>query len=133
MRLLFKAVVAVAVVLLSFFGTLYLLEYFAPLCPQGAVVEFKAPFHRVGAGFAYFIAVPGLEDISDSGATPTRSNLLVCENGYRLGPPHTIHADIGAKGNGRFSHWTAGFIFSASDNSDPNTNGRRYWAVPAAK
>jgi hypothetical protein len=130
MRIFLKGLGAFAIVLVSFFGTLFLLEYSAPLCPQGAAADFKPPFQRVGSGFGYFATLPALEDRADSGATPARSAFLVCENGYRLGPPHTVHADITAKGKGRFSHWLSGFIFSASDNSDPNTNGRRYWAVP---
>jgi pectate lyase len=133
MRVFLKGVGALAIVLVSFFGTLFLLEYSAPLCPQGTTVDLKAPFSKVGSGFAYFVTVPALEDRADSGATPTRSTFLVCENGYRLGPPHSIHADIATMGKGRFSHWTSGFIFSASDNSDPNTNGRRYWSVPGIR
>jgi pectate lyase len=39
------------------------------------------------------------------------------------------HADIAEFGRGRFSHWGEAIIFSASDNTDANTNGRRYWAV----
>jgi hypothetical protein len=133
MRVFLRGVGAFAIVVVCFFGTLFLLDYFAPLCPQGTVVDFKAPFQKVGSGFAYFVTVPALEDRADSAAMPTRSNHLVCENGHRLGPPHSTHADIAAKGNGRFSHWTSGFIFSTSDNSDPNTNGRRYWAVPGPR
>jgi hypothetical protein len=30
---------------------------------------------------------------------------------------------------GRYSHWCDGLIFSTSDNSDPNTNKRRYGIV----
>ena len=129
MRIFLKGAGAFSIILVSFFGTLFGLEHLAPLCPQGTVVNFKPPFQRVGSGFAYFVTVPALEDRADSGAAPTRSAFLVCENGYRLGPPHTIHADITNKGKGRFSHWLSGFIFSASDNSDPNTNGKSYWAV----
>jgi hypothetical protein len=133
MRVFLKGVGAFAIVLVSFFGTFFFLEYLAPSCPQGTAVEFKPPFQMVGSGFAYFATVPTLEGRADNDATPTRSAFLVCENGHRLGPPHTVHGDIIAKGKGRFSHWLFGFIFSASDNSDPNTNGRRYWAVPGTK
>jgi hypothetical protein len=30
---------------------------------------------------------------------------------------------------GRFSHWGDGLHFSASDNSDPRTNGRSYTII----
>jgi hypothetical protein len=125
---------ALAVVLVSFFVTLFSLDYFAPRCHQGDALELKPPFKKIGNGFAFAAAAPSLESLSDSDAAPTRSKFLVCENNSLLGPPHTLHADIIGKGMGRFSHYSgAGFTFSASDNSDPNTNGRRYWAVSADK
>jgi hypothetical protein len=49
-----------------------------------------------------------------------------------------LHDDIRALGGGRYSHWIgsdqgtpdgvleSSLYFSASDNSDPNENGRRY-------
>jgi len=125
---------AFAILMFFFFTTTFLMNYFAPLCPRGEAVELKPPFPKYGIGAAYTAAAPSLEQFSDSGAAPTRSNYLVCENGYALGPAHTVHAEIAAKGKGRFSHWTAtGFIFSAADNSDPNTNGHKYRAVAAGK
>ena len=130
MREFLKVLGGFAIVMVSFLGTLYLMNYFAPLCPNGEMVELKPPFQRPGKGFAYVAGTPSLEDRADSGSAPTRSKFLVCENEYALGPPHSVHAEIAAKGKGRFSHWTmAGFIFSASDNSDPNKNGRLYRAV----
>jgi predicted O-methyltransferase YrrM len=56
------------------------------------------------------------------------SNLLLFEDGKPLGPAHTMHATIRAEGAGTFSHWRGQILFSASDNSDPRTNGRRYTA-----
>ena len=59
--------------------------------------------------------------------TGNKSMLMLFENGKTLGPPRSIHADIRTKGGGRFSHWTRETLyFSASDNTDPRTNGRRY-------
>jgi pectate lyase len=43
-----------------------------------------------------------------------------------LGLAHSLHADIIAHGKGRFSHWGTSVYFSASDNTDPNQNGRTY-------
>ena len=37
-----------------------------------------------------------------------------------------LHADIRSLGGGRFSHWGNNLFFSASDNTDPRTNGRTY-------
>ncbi len=58
------------------------------------------------------------------------SPVMIYEDGKPLGPAHSNFADISKLGHGRFSYWTdQGFIFSTGDGSDPNSNGRRYWAV----
>ena len=124
-----KESAAGAIVIVSFLGTTFLLNYFAPRCPSGAAYQLKPPFTKAGTGAAYTAPAASLEAVSDANATPARSTYLVCENGYALGPGHTVHAEIAAKGQGRFSHWGPAFIFSTSDNSDPNTNGRAYLAV----
>ena len=54
------------------------------------------------------------------------SALRVFEDGRELGPAHAAHSDIRQHGGGRYSHWGDQLYFSASDNSDPRTNGRRY-------
>lgn len=75
-------------------------------------------------GFAYKIYdVPGT---GDSGSQPTISTLKVFENGKELGPAHSNHAEIRSLGKGRYSHWLNSLYISASDNSDPRTNGRKY-------
>ncbi|SHG02519.1 pectate lyase family protein [Pedobacter caeni] len=75
-------------------------------------------------GFSYkVINIPGT---SDSGNSPSVSTLQVFENGKALGPAHAMHADIRDKGKGLFSHWSGGLYFSASDNTDPRSNGRTY-------
>jgi len=131
MQLFLKSLGACLIVIFFFAATLFLMNYLAPLCPQGKVFLLKPPFAKFGSGFAYVApSPPSLENLSDSSTSPTRSTYLVCENGYVLGPAHSIHAEIIGKGKGRFSHWSeAGFVFSASDNSDPNINGRTYLAV----
>jgi hypothetical protein len=69
----------------------------------------------------------------DSPVQPWGSRLDVLEEGKRLGPPHTGHADIAKLGGGRYSHWNAQggstVVFSASDNSDPRANGREYTVI----
>ena len=134
MRIFLRVGIAVEILLVSFFATIYFMDNSAPLCPRGEAVALKAPFQKFGTGVAYVAEAAALDSLADTNATPTRSGYLLCENGYALGPPHTIHTEIAAKGKGRFSHWTSiGFIFSTSDNSDPNSNGRSYWAVPSGK
>lgn len=59
--------------------------------------------------------------------TGNKSTLMLYEDGRPLGPPRSVHQDIRKKGSGRYSHWTReGLYFSASDNTDPRTNGRKY-------
>jgi hypothetical protein len=66
----------------------------------------------------------------DPAVNNARSPVLIYEEGRQLGPAHSNFADISKLGHGRFSYWTdQGFLFSTSDGSDPNRNGRRYWAV----
>jgi len=79
----------------------------------------------VEGGYAFKVrgvnAVPG-----DSGSQPTASTLRLYENGVELSPAHAVHEDIRNSGRGRYSHWSDVLYFSASDNSDPRTNGRTY-------
>ena len=65
---------------------------------------------------------------ADSNDWPALSSLEVREDGHLLSPAHALHADIVKIGAGRYSHWNGYLIFSTSDNSDPNTNGRTYRA-----
>ncbi|MDP1569139.1 MAG: FkbM family methyltransferase [Vicinamibacterales bacterium] len=73
---------------------------------------------RVPAG-----AVPGDAE-GRSGAST-----LILEDGHPLGPGQVQHDVIRTHGAGRFSHWESHLYWSTSDNSDPNTNGRRYTAI----
>jgi pectate lyase len=77
------------------------------------------------SGYAYYVS-QNFGTTGDSNATPTVSTLRIYENGQELGPAHSLHADIRQQGDGRFSHWGNTLYFSASDNSNPLTNGRSY-------
>ncbi len=76
-------------------------------------------------GFCYIASMDfGEEGDKFNGGT---SQLVVFEDGKRLGPPHSLHRDIREKGEGRYSHWTREALYmSASDNTDPRANGRKY-------
>ncbi|MCA6123629.1 hypothetical protein J6500_17250 [Bradyrhizobium sp. WSM 1704] len=64
-------------------------------------------------------------------ARDTRSPIVVYEGTTALGPSHSSFTEVSA-GGGSFAHWPdVGVVFSASDSTDPNWNGRRYWAVVA--
>jgi len=75
------------------------------------------------SGFAYVAYLPRsmLEKWQD------RSTFLT-EDGVRLGPSNSQHVEVREIGRGHFSVWGDSVYFSASDNSNPQTNGRRYQA-----
>src|SRR5262249_24740104 len=52
-----------------------------------------------------------------------------CVKMVPLGPAHTKPEDVAAFGQGRYVHWGGVLFFSASDNSDPNSNDRSYKLV----
>ncbi len=81
-------------------------------------------------GFCFIASM----DFGEEGdkATSNQSQLQVFEDGKPLGPGKSLHQAIREQGGGRFSHWTReGLYFSASDNSDPRTNGRKYEVASA--
>jgi Sulfotransferase family len=55
-----------------------------------------------------------------------RSPLRLFEDAQPLTPAHALHFWIRQRGGGAYSHWQTGLLFSTSDNSDPNLNGRIY-------
>jgi hypothetical protein len=54
------------------------------------------------------------------------SAYVLLEDGVPLEHPHAPHEEVRTHGAGRYSHWGDCVYFSASDNSDPQTNGRSY-------
>jgi hypothetical protein len=95
---------------------------------RDGIVELKPPFKHE-AGYAYTAEVPQLTDSADTMTEGQRSPYLLCENGKLLRGAHTAHDDIRREGRGGYSHWQKFIYFSASDRSDPNTNGYRYILV----
>ena len=69
---------------------------------------------------------PGLEYMADRPMFPRVSFVVVYEDGVPLPGPHALHAEIRELGDGLFVHWGEYLVYSASDNSDPSCNGRRY-------
>lgn len=80
-------------------------------------------------GNAYVAFLPRLPPFvspGDSASAPTRSNLRLFESNTPL-VPHTLHEVIRHGQGGTYSHWGDRYIiFSASDHSDPRSNGRSY-------
>lgn len=59
-----------------------------------------------------------------------QSEIVLFEDGEQIGPRACSHDDVRSLGFGRFSHWDGALYFSASDNSNPNLNGRTYAIHP---
>jgi hypothetical protein len=105
---------------------------------SGGIVEPIVGIKHV-EGFGYMAATPGLIRYADNDPDNQRSPIILYENLTPLGPAHSTQAEVQQIGLGRYSHWDEnpksgwrdirGVLFSASDNSDPRTNGRHYWAV----
>jgi hypothetical protein len=134
MRLAYRIVGGLLVVVISFVITLAVLDFAdngLPRCPTGSTTPLTGPFSKFDAtGYAYIAPVPVFDKFADSGDNGNRSRMFICEDGKVLGPAHSPHSDIAKIGRGRFSHWRdIGFIFSTSDNTNPNNSGRRYSAV----
>lgn len=103
--------------------------YFDAITAQTPTIELQRPFtqHR---GHCFYTMLPELEASGDSDSDRKRSHVMLFEDGVPVGFPHVRPHEIAAYGAGRYSHWGAKFQFSSTDNTDPNTNGRRYTVAP---
>ena len=100
---------------------------------SGEIVLLQRPFRVFSdSAFAAIANDTWFYKNADSADNTERSDIELYEDEKPLGPAHSVHRDVGTIGQGRFSHWRFAysmFLFSSSDNTDPNTNGRNYWAV----
>lgn len=123
--------------LLAILGLLYLVlsqSAFADIRPVRSI-RVVIPNSQIGApdGYSFYFYLPRHHRcLPDTRGDMYASNGQLYENGYPLGPAHSLHADIANYGYGLFSHWgpntgEAPYIrFSSSDGSDPRRNHRRY-------
>jgi MoaA/NifB/PqqE/SkfB family radical SAM enzyme len=86
---------------------------------------------RINGPFEYFGGHAWRADArllgpGDDARAPYRSEARLYENGKAFPGAHAAHDAVRAWGRGLYSHWESSFVFSASDNTDPNTNGRCY-------
>jgi hypothetical protein len=97
--------------------------------PEGTV-ETIAGIQHFG-GFAY--STPAYATGRYANDDPAHSPIIIYENLTPLGHAQSVEMDVKNIGLGRFLHvnreGSVSYIFSTSDNSDPRTNGRHYWAV----
>lgn len=91
----------------------------------GGVMQVNVSAATSDTGFAVRILMDS-KLTSDSNEQPSASTVKVFENGVEIGPAHSSHDEIRTKGKGRFSHKSGFLYLSASDNSNPKTNGKKY-------
>ena len=89
-------------------------------------LEELSPSFSHDEGYCWMSSLPHLSHIADNEEKPRRSNLRVFEDGKQLMFAHAPLITVQKAGEGRYNHWHEKLYFSASDNSNPNTNGRRY-------
>jgi hypothetical protein len=92
----FKLITALVVllgVLLGFFGFIYFTKNATAPCPSGQRVALKKPY-ALNSGYAYTANLLEFQQISDSMGLPTRSRVVLCEDGWVLGPAHSQHDEI---------------------------------------
>jgi SAM-dependent methyltransferase len=95
-------------------------------------VPLTPPFAQDGRAYSFVVGTADMP-AGDCCDQPKASPLVLLEDGVPLGPAHSHHYAIRGDGQGRFSHWNDTMIFSTSDNSNPNENGRSYAiGIPSA-
>ena len=86
-------------------------------------------------GFAYIFKLPAEFSEFDDSNTERALDAVLFEDGTPLPYPHVLHhPSIQKTGYGRYGHSKERIIFSTTDNSDPNENGRKYYvkALPSS-
>lgn len=105
--------------------------------PPGKLVEMLQRTDPYG-GFMYRSRSFTMQDYADHDEAHQHSPIILYEDMKPLGPGHSDLRSINEKGLGRYAHVNESvhserdldeYLFSTSDNSDPRTNGRSYWAV----
>jgi MoaA/NifB/PqqE/SkfB family radical SAM enzyme len=101
-----------------------------PVGTRAGSIVLPSPMPSAG-GNCFIIDIPGLSPpIGDDVSGTRHPGWALFEDDTPLGPAHAVHDHIRQSGWGAYSHWGTQVYFSTSDNSDPNTNGRRYTLRP---
>jgi SAM-dependent methyltransferase len=87
--------------------------------------DLPRPFLR-DAGPCYVARLPSGHGESAVDGPAATADWTLLEDGEPLGLGHCLPEHVRRAGHGRYGEASGQFYFSASDNSDPNENGRRY-------
>lgn len=102
--------------------------------PPGMMAEPLQGFME-SPGHSYRVISYLLARFADASEDNMRSPVMLYEGLTPLGPARSYIRDVQGIGLGRFIFVRFGedprshVVISTSDNSDPNTNGRKYWLV----
>ena len=102
---------------------------FTVLRPAARVRKLGGPFRRL-KGLCWSARVPDFSWCAEQDQDFV-SPLRIREHGLALGPGGSPIDLISHQGRGKFRHWRGRLFFSTSNNSDPNANGRSYFAEAA--
>ncbi len=91
-------------------------------------IPLAKPFQKE-QGWAWMASLENFVSCADRPDANYRSRLVMLEDSKPLWLRHATHDDIRNCGKGLYSHWHKYLLFSTSDNSDPNSNGRTYEIV----
>jgi 2-polyprenyl-3-methyl-5-hydroxy-6-metoxy-1,4-benzoquinol methylase len=92
---------------------------------KSQLIPMPVPFNKLN-GNMWGVELKSYETIADNNSEPRRSPLILLENETPIWKNHSLHDDISKLGRGRYSHWESYLYFSTTDNSNPNTNGKKY-------
>lgn len=96
-----------------------------PIFTNRRHLELISPF-TANDPLVWVASTPQFKNFADTASEPRRSTLLMWEDDIPLSFPHCGYQNILQFGKGRYRHWEDSVYFTASDNSNPNTNGRHY-------
>lgn len=96
-----------------------------PLFQSRKVIQLENKF-EVNDSLIWRYKLPQFADLADTRENPRQSPLLIWEDGVPLSFPHCAYESMLNFGAGRYRHWGDSIYFTTSDNSNPNTNGKKY-------
>ena len=107
-------------------AALWSIRSYVDRTPKGSlIIQLYPPFINEG-GYSWRVASPLPKEWTRlGGAEPA----TIYQDDYPLLTRDSDWKTLSENGRGHFLIEGNIIMFSTSDNSDPNTNGRRYWAV----
>lgn len=119
---------AVIVTMLTSVLLMLLFVFFFPFETRGPLVLRRPFLHQSGHAYVGHFLFIGPKP--DKRGNQNQSTLQLFEDDKLLGPQHISSDDVARTGHGLYLFWSENgdtvVVFSSSDNSDPDTNGRTY-------